>query len=581
MKKGRSTLVLLAAVLLAGAFILLQEYWRVASQPRRILRTHLFDIDPASLVSLRFESTNAVVECEKKNGIWMTGAEGGGLGRADLVLLSRSVGGLNALEKGAVITPENMKARGLDIAEYGFAKPQARIAVTDNRGTRSWLVGRATPLGNMLYAKPSESDSVYTVPDSLLDFIPTQPNQFRDRSLFFGNVPGVRRIEIRGPGGFIQILREPPAGWRIQQPVAGAADNKAVEEYLKKLYKLRVDHFVADNVSDFVAYGLQGDARQISLGGIDGTSRLLVVGDSIPDTPGFVYARRGDDASVFALSTNVLALLDVKVDALRDVRVLQLPVSAVSSVSIRRGSDQLVLERAPSGAWSVVRPVEWKADASAVARLLKLWDMAMVVRFTDDLPAVEPDWVLEFGSREMGKTNRIEVLPDFGRKDGLFVVRNGESTLCQINLPQIPDSILDPLQYKDRRVWNIGRGEIDRLVLKRRGQPDLVAERTGPGFASPAAQKLAGRLAALSAREYVAYNPPSLAPYGLDDPALSLQVGLSGTNSLGRILLLGREGADGFYAMVKGRDVVFLLDKPLVESLPSSLERAEPPKNDG
>ena len=78
-------------------------------------------------------------------------------------------------------------------------------------------------------------------------------------------------------------------------------------------------------------------------------------------------------------------------------------------------------------------------------------------------------------------------------------------------------------------------------------------------------------LASVSTREYVAYNPRDLSIYGLSDPSIVFQMGLSGTNQLGRILLVGEEAAEGYYAMAKGQDVVFILDKSLVEVLSADL----------
>jgi len=582
MKKGRSTLVLLAAVFLMGTFIVLQEFWRAKVPSREVRRVRLFDLNPETLVSLRFESTNVVVECVKENGVWMTGGADSGLGRADEAMVYSLLAGLNSLGKGTVITAEHLRMRGLDAAEYGFDAPTYRITATDNKGQRSWLVGRKAPLGNMLYAKPAGSEDIYTIPDFLLDFAPTRADQLRDRTLFSGEVPGVRRVEIRGDGGFIQILKEPKSGWQIQQPVAGRADSKAVEDFLKRLYQLRIEDFVAENVSDFVVYGLQGESLQVSLGGADGVSRMLMVGDEIPERPGFVYARRGDGTSVFALGTNVVGLLNIKLNDLRDVRVLPLPAKAISSISISHGGEQLSLSRDGSGEWMVTKPVEWKADAQAVEKLLDFWSMAVITEFMDVAPKAEPEWTLEFGSVALGETNRIGVLPTLGKKDGLRIVRDGEPMPYQINLPLVPKSIIDPLQYKDRRIWQIRRDDIVKVSVKRSGQLPQTVERSEEGSfvsASPgqpppdadAVEKLLDGLASVATTQYVAYNPASLAAFGLEEPSLSLHIGLADTNLLGRVLLVGRETEAGFYSMVKGRDVVFLLDKPLVELLSSEL----------
>jgi len=582
MNKGRSTLVLLIVVVLMGAVIVFQEAWRSKVPSKEFRRVQLFDLNSETLFSLRFESSNLVMECVKENGVWMTGEAGGGLGRADEAMVFRLLSGLNSLGKGTVITAEHLKMRGLDAAEYGFDAPAYRITASDNKGRRSWLVGRKVPLSKMLYAKPADSEDIYTISDSLLEFAPTCPDQLRDRTLFSGEVPGVRRIEIRGDGGFIQLLKDLKSGWQVQQPVAGQADAKAVEDFLKRLYQLRIEEFVAENVSDFVVYGLQEESLQVSLGGADGVSRMLMVGDEIPERPGFVYARRGDGTSVFALGTNVVGLLNIKLDDLRDVRVLPLPVKAISSISINHGADRLALVRDGSGQWMLTKPVEWKADARAVAKLLAFWSAAVITEFADSSTPVDPEWMLEFGSVELSETNRIGVLPTLGKKDGLRIVRDGEPMPCQINLPLVPKIILDPLQYKDRRIWRIRKSDILKVSVKRDGQPSQTLERSGEGTfvsalpGSPpldadAVGKLLDGLASVSTPEYVAYNPSGLAPYGLEEPSLSLHIGLADTNLLGRVLLVGRETESGFYSMVKGRDVVFLLEKPLVDLLSSDL----------
>jgi hypothetical protein len=86
-----------------------------------------------------------------------------------------------------------------------------------------------------------------------------------------------------------------------------------------------------------------------------------------------------------------------------------------------------------------------------------------------------------------------------------------------------------------------------------------------------ALERLLNELATVSTTNYVAFNPRDLSLYGLTEPSMVLHVGLVGTNQLGRVLLVGEEAAQGFYAMVKGHDVVFILDKPLVEILSADL----------
>lgn len=583
MKQGRSTLILLAGIVVLGLFIWAQGAWRARSVPTKAGSVRLFNLNPETLVSLQFNSISNTVVCRKDNGVWMTGNTNSGIGRADIALLYRMMSGMNALSTLTTISTQQLEMRGLNVDEYGFGQPILRISAVDNKGAHEWVVGRRTPLGDMVYLKRDGEDDIYTASAQLLALAPALPGQLRDRTLFAGEVTGVRRVEIRGPGGFIQILKDPRSGWQIQQPIAALADPGQVEAFLGKLYQLRIEDFIADNVSDFAVYGLQGETRQISLGGADDTSRMLVLGDAIVDRAGLIYARRADDTSVFALKAEALNLLKGKPDDFRDIRVLPLSAKDISYVSVEHGTEQLELVQGEEGRWRISKPVSWDADAQAVANLLSMWSGAVVVEFNDVGQPALPEWKLVFAAEGTGKTNRIDVLPSLGRQDGLRIRRDGGNAVCQINLPSLPAAMIDPLYYKDRLVWSLKKEDVQKISVDRPSHPRQVVARQADGLFAPAETNGAVRvadgsvssvlngLASLSTSAYVAYNPRDLSIYGLADPAVTLYIGLAGSDQLGRVLLVGREATEGFYAMVKGRDVVFMLNRTLAELLLADL----------
>jgi hypothetical protein len=86
-----------------------------------------------------------------------------------------------------------------------------------------------------------------------------------------------------------------------------------------------------------------------------------------------------------------------------------------------------------------------------------------------------------------------------------------------------------------------------------------------------ALDRLLSRLRRVDTASYVIYNPRDLNIYGLAQPAAELQLGLSDTNRLGQVMLVGSETSDGFYSMIKGRDVIFYLEKPVVDILTANL----------
>ena len=581
--KDRSIQFLLIGILVLGTFIGIQETWRARMPSKEYLRTKLFDIDAATLISIEFELTNTVVNCAKEGGSWMAGDPAVGMGLADEALLFRMVAGLNAMGKGTTITAKNLEIRGLNSAEYGFDEPLVTISAVDNHGRRNWLVGRKTPLGNMVYVKEAGKDEIHTVPDQLLAVIPSQSNQLRDRIVFSGETAGVRRVEIRGQGGFIQLVKDPQSGWRVQQPVSALADQQVVGAYIKDLYQLRVEDFVADNDSHFSIYGLQGENRQIAIQGNDETSRLLVLGDKVPDHAGMVYARRADGTSVFMVKADVGKLLGFQVVDFRDAHVLSLALEDITSVSVTKGDEQVVLEMDPSSGWKISKPVVWGIELAALSELMERWENAVIIEHEVPPNASAAEWVFEFFSVVSGKTNTLSILPSFGKKDGLLVRRDNDPSLFQINLPSILDSTIDPLTYKDRKVWLMERDEIQNIKVIHAGQETQMIERAEEGgFVSVntdsnrsinavSVREILHQLSLIQTSGYIAYNPRDLGVYGLLDPLVELHVGLSGTNELGRVLLIGSETPDGFYSMIKGSDVVFYLDPSVVNALSTNL----------
>jgi len=580
--KGRSTLVLLVAILVLGSFFVLQRLWIAKVPSREMRRITLFELNIDTLDSLEFQYTNRVVECRKENGVWMTGGSGQGLGRADIALIHGMVWALNELGKGTTITEAQLKVRGFDDSEYGFAPPSLRIVAVDNRGEHLWLVGRDGPLGDMLYIKEGGGEDIFTISKILREIAPTEEDQLRDRVAFSVDLAGIRQLEIRGPAGFLQLIKGAKGEWQIQQPLVAEADEAEVGVFLKKLQALRIDDFVADNVSDFSVYGLQGETQQISVGGADGTSRMLVFGDVIPDRPDFVYARRADDTSVFALKKAVMELLAVDRDHFRNRRVLPLDARAIDSISIIHGTEQLDLAETEPGRWAIMAPVSWEADLRAVDALLVEWNDAVVVEFDDVGNDTVPEWAYVFGSSSLGQTNTIHVLPTQGRKDGLHIRRDDEATVYQLNLRQVPDSATDPLGFKNKLVWQLDVGEIQKVSVEGRSGKYAVERQEDGTFVScgtngmlqvdsAALGGMLDGLKTLNASSYVTYDPRELSGYGLDKPSLSVHVGLVGTNQLGRVLLVGEETKEGSYAMVQGRDVVFLLEKEDIDVFSQNL----------
>ena len=199
---------------------------------------------------LRFESTNVVVECAEEDGKWMLIQPV--RDRADSAAIDRMLSGLQNLPRGEVITASERESRNLQLSDYGFDLPWAKITLGDNLRRRTILVGRTALLGGSVYIKDESLNDIIATDTNLLQLIPQAAADLRDRVIFHGAPEQVRRLDVHSGSGFFQIARGEQGQWTLQQPISARASPMAVQEMLADLFDLRVEQFVAESRSDLV-----------------------------------------------------------------------------------------------------------------------------------------------------------------------------------------------------------------------------------------------------------------------------------------------------------------------------------------
>ena len=176
---------------------------------------------------------------------------------------------------------------------------------------------------------------------------------------------------------------------------------------------------------------------------------------------------------------------------------------------------------------------------------------------------------------------------DAGTKAVFGRLRDDRSVLVlpETILPVIPDH---PLAYRDRTIARTNPAAIRRVVVERDGRTLAVARSAATGPESVwrvvepltaaadrvVASLLADALAGLRAERLVAEEPESLAPYGLDDPAIRASWTAESGEATERTLLVGdpvpgRKGER--YATLDGAPAVFAIGPKLVTLLTTEL----------
>ena len=593
----RSTFFLLIAVAVLGGFIFIVERKSQTTREREEQARRALEVDPARVSYLRFEAGPMLVECAREGDEWMLVQPV--RTRASQAAIARILAGLENLPKGEVITEAERRARDLSLSDYGLDQPRATMTYGDSMHRRTILVGRDSLLGNQLYIKGQQQEEIIATSTNLLELIPSSVAAVRDRVLFRAGPERVQRLELTVPAGFLQVARQERGRWMIQQPVVTRAATPAVNALLESLGHLRVAEFMSDAGEDAVAYGFDEPAMRITVwyGERDGEVSL-VLGHVLKSDPSLIYAKRRGEDFIYAVSTNVLTRLRVGLDDLRDKRLTALSPPEVARVEIADADRRLVLEQ-KDGAWHVAEPRQWKADEERVRELLAAWVAAPVLSFVDGIGTnlaahgflpPERNVVFSCGTTAGRDVETVHVRIGSRQKDSeqALVRIEGDDSLRGVDAAALNALSADPLFYRDREVLSVAADDVVFLTVQD-GDRKQSVERDASGAFRPVGEEqfvlndaaVKGMLMVLGelrAEEFVADDPDDVAPFGLTAPAAVLTVGLRSEAGISRSVLFGADAGDsGVYAMLKGRDQVFVLEKAVRSALLQNLYTVPPP----
>lgn len=172
------------------------------------------------------------------------------------------------------ITAEKSLGTVKDLSVFGLDKPLATAKLLfDNGSTLQLFLGMANPIDGSYYLKRSDSDTVYTVGQSLGDLMQLSADGFRDFELF----PGLDRkallnleaVSVTSEYGSFKLVREAAGAevalFSLASPFRGALDwQRADQQVLVPISKLVPTDFVSDNVP-LAQYALDKPTKILSL----------------------------------------------------------------------------------------------------------------------------------------------------------------------------------------------------------------------------------------------------------------------------------------------------------------------------
>ena len=516
--KWKSTLVLLLLVAGLAAFIWLVERDQAGTKIHRDRARRALDVDPDSVTYLEITQSNLVISASLINHNWRLVQPVQGY--ADNGEIRRILQGLEALEKGDVISAAQRGRSGLALNDYGLAIPKARITLHRRGQPMTILVGDRAPLGPSLYVMQTNRQDIVATSTNILSFLPGDVEQLRSRSLLHGIPLRAERFEVKRPAGLLQISRRDDGRWLLQQPVEGRADNAFVHDLVQKFQTARIETFVEDEVVDFGPYGLDEPPIEV---------HIWPEGDAGSWSLTKPAQRNADDELVWALLSE----------------------------------------------WGKARVdsfVSWPGpnETSQTAA-----DSAFTLVLAIGYPSADPDNPpVAVGGR--GAVTFL-VHPNPGDPDTCLIHNPREPHAVVVDR-KVPDHwSMNPLDYYDRLALYLVPEDIRSIELTR-GEDRQAVEMDDAGEFQAAGDaglvdevtvtNILSAVMRLRVNRYVQEDPSDVETYGLAEPSAILTLGLTGEAGISKSILLGGEAPqDGIFAMIRGQSTVFVLPRSVRDEI--------------
>ncbi|MDO9543115.1 MAG: DUF4340 domain-containing protein [Kiritimatiellia bacterium] len=607
----RTTFFLLILAALIFSFICFYEISDNNESTKTGTEIKLLDFDPERVNYWSFADDKGFIECLNEHGQWMIAKPVKICAKNARINYMLSV--LAALPKGETITEHQRKARALSIADYGLENPRVRIVLGSSNKRILINVGNVSPLKDSIYVQINSSDTIVATVTNLLNIIPRDLTDVRDTHLLSGAPAYVKRLEIKSQKHPPIVVVKEGSEWILRKPVMARADWLKVSGLLDSLFNAEIEQYITDTMTDPSLYGLNDDESILHVGvwqNENENGEYLIFGKKADEKGRTVYVCQRGQNSVFTVKAGVINSLAVTAGGIRDSRLFFMAPDLFSSIRIEEDNNILRLARDSNSDWQIIEPKKWKADNKVVATLIArlnslrvemfisgtnfnaqlLEKPAKIISVSDTMPlpfiSNQPPSV---GFGELGPSPTVAA-PPAGTTRTLLLSAPIPGQECvlgrfadedeayHLSVSAVATISINPMIYRDSTILSFDPAAVTKIVLCKNNKEQIVVRGDSGAWkavqppAAPVNQKviydLLAKTAGLRAMRFERSGNGAAGIYGLQPALRTLTLSLSGKEGIAKTLLFGENSEDGgVYAMLQGQEIVFVLDKKLVNLL--------------
>ncbi|MBI4834698.1 MAG: DUF4340 domain-containing protein [Planctomycetes bacterium] len=345
-------------------YIIKPSFWQAISKSLFDLRDKkVISIEPAKIEQIKITLPADSMEFKRKElDEWLTTYPVNENASPEKIrfLLSE----LENLKAESVVAEQSdtQEDAGKHYAQYGLDKPVLEITVSGANVSETIIWG-TIPISDTkkIYATKRGVNPIILVDAASLSNLNIPFKEFRERKLFNIAFENVKSIETKKSGETLVLLEKTGAEWKLTKPSDIPLEWNGPSQLVQKINETEAFDFIADNVSDFGAYGLSSPLLEITVAFLD-NQPALTIGISPSMDEKYVYLKKSNETRVVSAGKELFDIVDKGALYLHKKGLLEIPRNKITRCTIVKEDKQIVCEQEKEGVWNILaddkQPIE-------------------------------------------------------------------------------------------------------------------------------------------------------------------------------------------------------------------------------
>jgi len=478
-----------------------------------------------------------------------------------------------------------------DLIPFGLNTPSLKIILSmDNGETKGVRVGDDHPMGNKVYLARLNGSRVLTagVTRNRLD---REVHDLRDKTILDFKTTQITKIELIRNGKTLS-LKKNEESWEVSEEKITAEGNESeITNLLNTIQAARIEQFIEEQPEQLTSYGLNNSKLTVKLTTSQKNEPItLFIGKK--SAHGF-YAKTPLKENIFVINQSLFDTLNNRelVDFLNK-SLVDFNDDDLVKVTLRMddGSVDLIRDKKDLQKWTMVKPVNMKANTATINSLLFDLKNVRIVEFITTHTKNSKTFNFEQPEKEInltyknGKTWALKLGNQTSSQDHYFAQRSDDETVFTIQKSSAESIFRSLHDLKDRTVLKfdddvvreiqIHDSKLTFILKKSTDKWNLTLPKPSDSIQSFIGKDILWTLNSIEFESVLAKDPGNTVT-GLTNPKVSVKL-LDGKSTILTHLLIGNPVTklpEVHYLKIAENSNIYTMKKRFLDEILSNLKK--------